>query len=477
MADSRLIELIRAFSPEEKATFPLFLGSPFFVQESTAEDMQRLYQCLSLAADDALPDKSAIHAAVFPDKPYSEARLERAMTRFGQLAEQFLVAKHYHREDNEQQRQLDLAGIFKEKQLVRMYEKQMRQIKKETSNALKESTDTHLFRYKLTKIEHEWKSLFNAGKNDLSVPALIENLDFFYCCERTEMLNRFLLQQKLTTLEMPDAVRRALEPLPNAAYYAQHSPLFQIRQSIQNLLGQKAPGKADFEALMALMKQHEKNLSDEIIPELYTFIRNVCTVMTNNGDMELIGVLHEINKDNLDKGYFYINDRISANALLSITRVAILADQVPWTSAFLEAHRHRILTQEEPEEIFKMNLALCFFAEKKFEEALSLISWDVKYLQYVLLAKRLELMAYYELGSDLLFYKIDAFRKFFERTAPKTFSGTQLIFNTNFINLLQQLSHVRTKDPKRSAAIIERIYKKKLTAERIWLLEKARSLA
>jgi hypothetical protein len=45
-----------------------------------------------------------------------------------------------------------------------------------------------------------------------------------------------------------------------------------------------------------------------------------------------------------------------------------------------------------------------------------------------------------------------------------------------FFNIMLQLTQSPPKDKKRSQQLIERINKKKLLADRAWLLEKAREL-
>lgn len=477
MADSKLLQLVRAFSPEEKRTFPLFLSSPFFVQASVSGEMQRLFDCLSGNLEKGISDKQGLHAVVFPDKPFSDARLERALTRFGQLLEQFLGISYYQSDDNKRQRNLDIVTVLRKKQMVLVYEKKLQKLKVATAVNLKESSSNYLFRYQLALEEHKWQSIFNQGKSDLCIPDLIENLNFFYCSERTELLNRFLLQQKISKIPTPESVRRVMEPLPDANYYKQQSPLIRITQKIQDLYMQTAPGKADFEQLMALLRDHEQSLSEEITPDLYSYLRNLCAILSYNGDLSILEVYHDIQKDNLARGYFYINGQIPAHALLSITRAAILVKDIIWAKQFLAMHRDKIITDDEPAAIYNLNLAVCFFAEKKFEEVLSLLPATSKYPQYTLTAKRFELMAYYELRSDLLSYKIDAFRKFLERTGSKTAANIHWRLNTNFVNLLQQLSQLALKDAGKSARLIERVHKKVMVAERIWLLEKAGELA
>jgi len=92
------------------------------------------------------------------------------------------------------------------------------------------------------------------------------------------------------------------------------------------------------------------------------------------------------------------------------------------------------------------------------------------------MTRRLELKAYYELNSELFTYKLDAFRKFIERTAPKSIAANLRTMNLNFIHVLNQLIQSPPKDKDRAAKILRRIKEKTLICDRSWLMEKANAL-
>ncbi|HAD13739.1 MAG TPA: hypothetical protein DCF33_15035, partial [Saprospirales bacterium] len=98
------------------------------------------------------------------------------------------------------------------------------------------------------------------------------------------------------------------------------------------------------------------------------------------------------------------------------------------------------------------------------------------FLDYLLTGKRLELKAYYELNSDLLPYKIDAFKVYLSRTSAKQISPAIKQQLSDFINFLAQLASSIPGDEKRSDILSRRIREKKQAAEWRWLLEKAEVL-
>jgi hypothetical protein len=97
-------------------------------------------------------------------------------------------------------------------------------------------------------------------------------------------------------------------------------------------------------------------------------------------------------------------------------------------------------------------------------------------VDYQLLGKRLELKAYYELRSELLTYKLDAFKMFLSRTSKNLLSEAQRQTNMEFANLLHQLIVSSPGDLKRSEVLVARAQERKQAIEWRWLLEKAKAL-
>jgi hypothetical protein len=180
--------------------------------------------------------------------------------------------------------------------------------------------------------------------------------------------------------------------------------------------------------------------------------------------------------DNLRRGYFFINGEISPHSYLNLVQIAIRANEFIWAKEFTEQYKKLIIGGDEDGFYYKLNLANCLFSLGDFDGALDYLPDSSSNFYHYQAIRRLELKIYYELNSALLLYKLDSFRKYIERTAPKTLSVQVREMNLNFLHVLLQLAQSPPKDKARSATLIARIQNKKLVAERQWLLEKAREL-
>ncbi len=300
--------------------------------------------------------------------------------------------------------------------------------------------------------------------------------------ERTELSNRLLLQQKVAALKESNKINLDLAFFSHVQEYEAQSPLIYIRREIQALFLQNKPSKEAIEALMNLIYVHEKGFSEEDIQGLFTYMRNFCTLLVNRENnhtekLEIYKMLHKIHLDNLARGYFYYNGQIGLYSVISIVKIALKVDNITWAKQFLTSHRNRILGEDEAEEHYNLCMALCLFNEHNYEQALQYISNSSNFPFLFLECRRLELKIYYELHSDLIWYKIDAFRKYLERTATKLVSTFERQANQNFVNLLLQLVQSKPRDAQRSLRLIKRIEEKKNLAENFWLLKKAKALA
>ncbi len=479
MLDSKLVESIKALSTAEKTEFASFLDSRFFQREYSIQQLKQLLALILTALKTPEAErlvKRDIHEAIFHPKPYAENRVDRIMFELNRLLKNFLLVKHYLREENELRQTLDWSEMQRNKGVNSNYEKRLQGLLEAHQQGNLSSTEFYFEQYLIANEIHSWQSNFNKAKGDLGIPQALESLDFYYFTESLELFNRFLLQQRLSPVETPERIQRRFEQFAVPDYYLEQSPALLITHKVNQLLRDPQPSVMGVQELMALLNTHEPTLPPNDLAQFYAYLRNFCTILIDTGRAEFEGLLHEIQRDNLARGYFYHEGKIHPNALLNITMMAIRAPNLPWAHEFIQSHKNKIIGENEDQAFFDMNKALCLFAEEKYEEALEAIPFGSTNVGYHLFARRLELKIYYELRSAILPSKIDAFKMFINRSGNKTLAKNAVEIMSNFGNFVHQLSISIPGDKKRSALLVKRIQEKKFVGERSWLLEKAREL-
>jgi len=473
MTNTYVVEVIKALKPAERQEMAFFLDSPLYNKGGNSKELVRLYQVILNASpefSDNLLDKGKVYFDVFPDQKMVPGKLEKLMADLNKLLRVYCLTQQYFSESKEDVQQVDWARWLRERGLSNRAHQLMVKLKPQEANDPKESLDLHRTNLLIAEEVHLWELNYNQAKGDLHIPDLIYCLDLYYHNYRTELANRYLLQQKATELPVGDFFETGVQ------VYQDTSILLQISKKIFELLKGDPPTGEDIQFLMELLSSHEESLSFETLDHFYAYLRNFCTLVINAGYADFIPVLHQINKDNLERGFLFFLGKIPPHAYLNLVQIATRAKEYAWARKFTEDYKGMIVGGDEAEFFYRLNMAQCLFSLGQFEEALDYLPEASSNTHYHHIIRRLELKIYYELRSELLEYKLDAFRKFIERTAPKSLAANIRTMHLNFLKTLLQLSQSPMKDRDRSARLVKRIEEKKFVAERAWLMEKAREL-
>lgn len=478
MTTTFAIDVVQALQEHEAEEFNAFLDSPYFTKGFNSDVkpfFQLIYKAIREGNLEKL-EKEDLHTMLFGKKTFVESKVDKLMSDLKRLLEKFLLTQRYFSEEQEWQQLLDLSSVLRLKGLGTRHQQTLEKAEKKIKGSNQESLKTLFFRFLLATEEQEWLSTYNKAKGDLNIPEVLKHLDVYYFARKTSILNQLKLQQKATQLPHR-AESRDLGEWRVPEKVAQSSSLVGISWAIYELLDRQTLQEEDLQVFLSEVRESEPELSPESLAESYTYLRNLCVILIDEGHTHLHALLHEINKDNLQRGYFYLNGQISPNACLSIAQTALSAGEIFWLREFVEQHKDSIIGDNETRDFYRMNKALYLFGEKNFEEAINIVPFSSSYSFYHLMARRLELKAYYELRSELLDFKVDAFKMFIRRTGRKMFPANVHDLYINFVNFVRQLSQSQGPEAKkRSAVLVKRISEKKVVAERLWLLEKAREL-
>ncbi len=474
-----ILEVIDTFENSELESFKNFLGSAYFNTGPNATSLVVLFDKLAEAKrGNTLENlnKDLIFQEVFPNTPFIQGKLDKLGTELKKLLQLFLVLERYKSDALESRRELDLLAALRLRGLNKRYILELEKMKKGIYDAPIDTLENIELQFDLAFEEYQWEQHFNKVKGDLTIPNALRYLDNYYMNISIWLQNVLLLQQKVVSL--PGLSTPSIFKADNIPFDSQEASIhYNISRKIHQLLEQDVPQIAQFEELVALLQSNSEKIGKEDLAGFYSHLRNFCSFLIERGHYHLRPILHQIHIENLEKGYFYYNGEIPPVAFLNITQTALNVKALEWANKFIENHKGKITGENETHDFYSMNKAIFLFAEKRWEDALDMIPFGSSNSFYHLLARRLELKIYYELDSDLLPYKIDAFKMFISRAGRNLFSNTLHDLHTNFINVLRQLSlSPKTRDKSRASKMIERINEKKLVADRAWLLEKAREL-
>lgn len=472
MQHTFLIEIVQKIGFDRRGEVVAFLQSPYFNRDGNAREIIALYEVIVAAVpefSDNLLDKEQIYQTLFPGKPFVPGKLDKLMTGLKKLLRLFVITQHVLDDENEAGQQLVWVAWLRKQNLKERYHLAFKKLK--NRNAI-ESLEEYRINVDISREAYEWESAHNHWQGDLQIPQLLDQLARYYHAFKLDLHNRFLLQQKAVNL---------LHTLPvdrNEAELVAESPYLGALKRMNLLLQKETPSDVDFASFTEFLEQNKSRIPADVIRIYTAYLRNICAMLINAGHLAYYPILYKIYKNSLAEGNLIFMGKIDANAYLNIVGIALAAGEKDWAEAFTEEYRH--LTHDTEPFFYHFNKARCLFAKRKFDEVLDYLTGgnavESSSSYYQLMIRLLELKTFYELDSDLLPFKMDAFRKFIERTAPKAISKSINAMHLNFIYILNQLMQSPKKSPARAEKILQRIRDKQFLAERQWLMEKAREL-
>ncbi len=481
MEQTQLVELIKTLSTKEKAKLLQFDEIAVGSLEKIGKNVRALLTACLLhpwESSDEVMDKKELFAAVFPDRVYLESRLEKTMVEAHKIVRDFVASLHYFREENAFQQTLDYAESIRRRGLNARYQIALGKLRKMQEDTSQQHILYFHNQYQLEYAVHNEQSMNNQLKGELNIGNTLDALDMHHSLNSLALLNVYLLQQKVANLPFSEPMQERIEHTRVPERFLTNSPAIKINYIIFNLLKKQTYSNQDLQCLLDALIAHEIQIDTEALSGFYTYLRNICNLaLSQDPDNEdIIKTLFELYQDNLDRGFLHYEGKLIPSRYLGISEFAIKANAPYWALNFIEKYKNEIAGENETHDIYRLNMAHHLFATSKFEECLDFIPATSPFLDYLINGKRLEIKAYYELGSDLLDFKMDAFKMFLSRTSQKIFSETIRKNNQDFLNFVFQLRGSIPGDKVRAKRIIDKITKNRTVSDRIWLLNKANNL-
>ncbi len=480
MRKSPLIELLEAFTPEELAEFQLFVQSPYFNRGEFCEEAPLLLRVLVEDASEWRWDEEArraAFAAVFPDTPFIDGKLEKVMSVLHRLARLFVSIHSRVGEPDDFEQMLDLARFSRRRALHNRFQNTMQKLRlRFSSENAEQDIQFYTRQFHLEWEQYEFENLFNHKRGDINIPGTLEALNQHFHSLKTDLLNRFLLQQKVTHLDISEPMQTMLKEAVLPQRLIEKSALLRLESAFLQVLELEKPDKDQFQALVSLIRDSEKDIKPDFLKDYYSLLRSCCILLVNSGNMQYLPTLFEIQKEHLQRGYLYYDQKIPAAMFQNIINVALRVGEYDWAYHCIQTHADRIIGDNDQQDYFRLNLANYFFHIGRYDDALSTLPHSLEDLEYQFTARSLELKILYEQDSELLPYKIDAFKMYLSRASGKLLPMVSKDRNGNFVNLLFQLCNTLRGDGTRVQRLLTRIQAKTWVAHREWLLEKATEL-
>ncbi|MBU6342622.1 MAG: hypothetical protein KGS48_14095 [Bacteroidetes bacterium] len=478
MINSNLLEILQTFSKDQLCSFQEYFT---WLMRDQAFERNEALQLLEIIID-YYPNlqheglqKEAVFAQMFPQKAFVERKIDKIMVNLSKGLRSFQLHQHYLQPENEFHQLLDILQVYKAKGMVARYQQGFKQLeaymKENQKQSLKAVFEFYQFQYE----KLDWNSLNNNQRSDLDLPGIIQSFEDYHQINLHDFLNRYLLQQKLVKLSPPPFLETLLSDAFQQKTIEKPALLF-VYQYILKLLYKTDIKVEEFNFILNYLKENESLFDEHTLQSFYTYLRNICIILINNGHAQFTYTMFRLLKTNVELGHIFYKGKITSSAFVNAVTMALQVKETAWAYHFLENYKDVMLGESPDRAYYRLCRSNYYFAMQDYERATEQLPLSMPEVKFTLIARRLELKAYYELKSNLTGFKIETFRIFVLRLPQKNLPPDTVAFNANFTSILSQLLNSRQGDRDRGIKLLQRISEKRFISEREWLIEKACAL-
>ncbi|MCC6459250.1 MAG: hypothetical protein IT260_02190 [Saprospiraceae bacterium] len=463
MENSRLLKLLRSFSPEELRGLKKFVQSPYFNQR---REVVALFEWLEkpLKTERPVPDKEVAFRAVFGDLPFDDHRIRMAMSFLFQLSTQFLSIQDF--QADAPAAKLRLAALLRQRKLHDQAEQQRIDSAAELLRRPLRNADFHQQHYQFL-LEKYSAEVALRPNGPLPLQELSDQLDRAFLSRKLWqscfMLSHQTVYNTRYEFGLLDA---ALEHLAGAK--ALEDPCVALYFHCYNALANPRE-ETHFKAFKRLLLQHSHLFPDNERRDLYVLAINFCIRQYNTGNPEYLSEQFDFYREGLAKKYFLTDGVLSRYTYQNAATIGLVMHELEWVESFIHEYRAH-LPEPHRESLFSFNMARLEYKRQHLDQALQLLQKaEYKDLMLSLAAKTLQLKIYFEMDAfDLLESHLQALQTFIRRKSALGYHRENYL---NTIHFTRKLLETDLSDKAGRAALRAEIEATKAVATKEWLLE------
>ncbi len=404
MNNSKLVVTLQKLRPSDWKRFLDFLASPYHNRQGRLLELAKhLQDCLDSGRPDLL-ERHYLHQLLFDDKPFRLQAIKDQFSALQKLVRRFLALEHF-REIPIQEKLFTLQQA-QNRQMAALRRQQARSIEKLLSVSSEESEHTSVLQYQF--LEREKEHLLQRRDRRSASQLLrqqINQLDAFYWKERLRLSAEWLsldqvLQQKTSTAPLQEGWIALARELP----HVQELSSVQLYSAIIAMLSRPFPDSEPFflELIEGLQAGHLSNSSPTEIHSFFLFALNYCTARINSGNSRYYEYLFQLYEQMVAQELLLRQGALSQWTFINIVATGCHLQKFEWTLAFIHNH-YTLLPTEQQLNALNYNLALLFFYQKAYDQALEYLP-QVQYTDpyYALNSRVLQIRIFFEKQEWLL---------------------------------------------------------------------------
>lgn len=442
-----------------------FIISPYFNPREDAIKLITYYKSEIKKTRPKL-SKEEVFIHLFQAEHFDDQKLRLLLSKVLVLVKRFLFFEYA--EDNESNVQNLLAQAYFKIGHEDLFVKTINKSKKKLEKQVWRNTEYFRLQLDLEQQYYDYISEHARSKeNNLQV--LTDTLDVYYFANKLKQACLILGHQAVYKKEYDtSSLEHALTYIESRPALIESTPAIGIYYYCYLAMSSE-DSEEMFLKFRKLLEKSKEKFKEEEVRVIYILAINYCIKRLNSGEAKYVKESFQLYRAGIESGYLLTNNTLSQFTYKNAVALGLGLKEYEWVEAFIFKFKDK-LESKYKESIFTFNLAKLKQAQKKYEEAMSLlIQFNPDDLLLTLAAKTNLLKMYYELDElDSLESLLQSMSAFLNR---KKVLGYHKKHYKNIIKFTKKMINLPPYSKKERVQLKIEIEEAEMRSEKEWFLE------
>jgi hypothetical protein len=484
MKDSRLIEILTAFTSEELNDFEKFLSSPFVKTRRNVAPLLSHLRSLYPEFDGKKVEKSFAFSIMFPDEEYSEKKMINLMSDLTKESENFLM--HLALDRNETDSLLYLSKGFYEKQLLNHSMRVLKTFEKKLQPGFSPGKDyyakirqSEFFKGAYYTSKNDFEGLIETKKRYFEASAVQFIFDYIQLLSSVEPIlttygrtldNKFIesvlklvnVDELFSEIDKSDISHKYLIALH---YYYLKTITEPEEKKFYYLL------RDEFYGNISMLDREEKYI-------IFNQLANYCTEEVSRKNEQFYKEAMDVYKKMLEENAYSFSEK-EYMQVITYRNIIYYCNTVKddeWFEYFISKYTDA-LSHEYRTDMKNFAFGNLWFLRREYEKSLvSISAIENEFFLFKSDLRNLLLKIFFELGYyEQAYSLIDAYKHFLSST--KEISKEYKEYYNRFVKRYMQLLKIKSgKSRDVPGLLLRELTKETRIVNKNWLIEKAEEL-
>lgn len=491
MQNSRIVEILKSFSPEEVKEFRKFLKSPFFGCKAYVYNFFNELVKLYPEFDEKKINRRVIFGKLYKGKPYEDGIIRKMSSELCGFAEEYIMYSEFR--NNEAFRNQTLLSGLKNKKLNDLFETRSAKMLDRLENE-KMGSQTFFNKYLIDNEIHSYHLTIKRKQlGEYLESGLVSHIIIFieHLLHFIRYTNSFGYEYKiksdiLNILLNNSDLEKFKESLINSIIMSESGDKKNSDDKLINylrliflkyLISENKDDEESYLKFRDLLFENKDKLTDHTVINSFAAISQFIARHNSESDTGYLEDAFRINGIILKDRLF-----LEHSEFLQITfcgyhiSTCLKLNRIDAVSDFVKSYSEYFHTDYK-EDMISYCKSLIYFSKGNYERSLEFISktnFDRPALKASGKIQKIKIC--YELNyTDLLYSELTTLKRFY--SSDTMLSDPAKLNIKNFINAISKIAKIREMKDKDELFILEKkIKKEKFIREKKWLIEKVNEL-